>query len=52
MLGYKHIIKAIAKLKLRLKSKYPMYGKNHNIFTLNKISKIGILNPMFNKNIK
>jgi len=50
-LGYKHTIKAIRKMKLRLKdkTKHPMYGKKHSIFALGKISKPGVKNLMFNK---
>ena len=50
-LGYKHTLKAIKKMKLRYKdkTKHPMYGKNHDIFALSKISKPGKLNPMFGK---
>jgi len=38
MLGYKHTLDAINKMKLRLKdkTKHPMYGKTHNIFKKNK----------------
>jgi group I intron endonuclease len=52
MLGYKHTIKAIKKMKLRYKDKsnHPMFGKNHDSFALSKISKPGKLNPMFGKN--
>jgi len=51
MLGYKHTIKAIKKMKLRYKdkTKHPMYGKKHDSFALSKISKPGKLNPMFGK---
>jgi len=54
MLGYKHTIKAINKMKLRFKdkTKHPMYGKTHDTFALSKISKPGSLNPMFNKKHK
>lgn len=51
MLGYKHTLEAIKKMKLRFKdkTKHPMYGKTHDNFALSKISKPGKLNPMFNK---
>ena len=51
MLGYKHTIKAINKMKLRYKNKtnHPMFGKKHDSFALSKISKPGKLNPMFGK---
>jgi group I intron endonuclease len=51
MLGYKHTIRAINKMKLRYKDKtnHPMFGKNHDSFALSKISKPGKLNPMFGK---
>jgi group I intron endonuclease len=51
MLGYKHTIKAINKMKLRFKDKtnHPMFGKKHDSFALSKISKPGKLNPMFGK---
>ena len=51
MLGYKHTLEAINKMKLRLKDKknHPMYGKTHDLFALNKISKPGSKNPMFNR---
>jgi group I intron endonuclease len=51
MLGYKHTVEAIAKMKLRLadKTNNPMYGKKHTLNTLQAISKPGELNPMFNK---
>jgi group I intron endonuclease len=54
MLGYKHNLEAINKMKLRFKdkTKHPMYGKTYDIFALNKISKPGRLNPMFNKKHK
>jgi group I intron endonuclease len=53
-LGYKHTKEAIKKMKLRFldKTKHPMYGKTHNAFALEKISKPGSLNPMFNKKHK
>ena len=37
------------KLRYKDKTKHPMYGKNHDIFALSKISKPGKLNPMFGK---
>ena len=51
MLGYKHTIRAINKMKLRYKDKtnHPMFGKKHDSFALAKISKPGKLNPMFGK---
>lgn len=51
MLGYKHTLEAIKKMKLRFKDKsnHPMYGKTHDKFSLAKISKPGKLNPMFTK---
>jgi len=51
MLGYKHTKEAIAKMKLRFldKKNHPMFGKKHDKFTLNLISKPGELNPMFGK---
>jgi group I intron endonuclease len=50
-LGYKHTFRAIKKMKLRLKdkTKHPMFGKNHDSFALTKISKPGTLNPMYGK---
>ena len=50
-LGYKHTKKAIEKMKLRFldKTKHPMFGKKHNLFALQRISKPGKLNPMFGK---
>jgi group I intron endonuclease len=52
MLGYKHTIKAIKKMKLRFidKTKHPMFGKKQTKFALEKISKPGKLNPMYGKN--
>ena len=52
LLGYKHTIEAIEKMKLRYidKSNHPMFGKTHTSFALSKISKPGNLNPMFGKN--
>lgn len=49
LLDYKHTIKAIRKMKLRLKdkTKHPMYGKKNSIFALEKIRKPGVLNSMF-----
>lgn len=51
MLGYKHTKKAIEKMIFRYVNKlnHPMYGKNHNEFTLSLISKPGKLNPMYGK---
>ena len=51
LLGYKHTIEAIEKMKLRYKDKsnHPMLGKTHTSFALSKISKPGNLNPMFGK---
>lgn len=51
MLGYKHTLEAIKKMKLRFKDKsnHPMFGKTHDKFALAKISKPGKLNPMFTK---
>jgi group I intron endonuclease len=40
------------KLRLKDKTKHPMYGKTHDEFSLRKISNPGILNPMFNKTHK
>lgn len=54
MLGYKHTLKAIEKMKQRFKNKdnHPMYGKNHTYLALQKISKPGELNPMYGKSHK
>jgi hypothetical protein len=51
LLGYKHTIEAIEKMKLRYKDKsnHPMLGKTHTSFALSKKSKPGNLNPMFGK---
>ena len=37
------------KLRYKDRSKHPMYGKTHDSFALSKISKPGILNPMYRK---
>lgn len=51
LLGYKHTINTIEKMKLRYidKSNHPMLGKTPTSFALSKISKPGNLNPMFGK---
>ena len=51
LLGYKHTIASIEKMKKRFldKSNHPMYGKKHSKFALSKISKPGFLNPMYRK---
>ena len=51
LLGYKHTIRAIKKMKSRfkIKSNHPMFGKTHDSFALSKISKPGVLNPMYGK---
>lgn len=51
MLGYKHTVEAIKKMKDYYKNKnnHPMYGKNHTEKALSLISKPGILNPMYGK---
>jgi group I intron endonuclease len=51
LLGYKHTIASIEKMKKRFlyKSNHPMYGKKHSKFALSKISKPGVLNPMYGK---
>jgi group I intron endonuclease len=51
LIGYKHTLEAKQKMKNRflIKSNHPMFGKNHDKFALSKISKPGILNPMFGK---
>lgn len=51
MLGYKHTIEAIYKMKENYKDKnnHPMYGKNHTKEALSLISKSGKLNPMYGK---
>nr|UEX92947.1 hypothetical protein [Marasmiellus scandens] len=51
-LGYKHTIESINKMKKRylIKANHPMYGKKHDKFALAKISKPGVLNPMYGKN--
>lgn len=48
MLGYKHTLEAILKMKQRYKNKsnHPMFGKTHDNFALSKISKPGKLNPV------
>lgn len=48
MLGYKHTVEAIEKMKEYYKdpNNHPMYGKNHTKETLSLISKPGKLNPM------
>lgn len=56
MLGYKHTMAAIEKMRMRFKDKsnHPLYGKKHTSprreATLLKISKPGALNPMFGQN--
>lgn len=52
MLGYKHTMEAIAKMRLRFKNKsnHPWYGQKHTPETLLQIAKPGALNPMFGKN--
>lgn len=49
MLGYKHTMAAIEKMRMRFKDKnnHPLYGKKHTQESLLKISKPGALNPMF-----
>ena len=51
-LGYKHTIEAINKMKKRylIKANHPMWGRKHDKFALAKISKPGVLNPMYGKN--
>ena len=51
MLGYKHTVKAITKMKQRLGDKinHPMFGKKHTLKTINSMKKFGSLNPMFKK---
>lgn len=51
MLGYKHSIESIEKMKEYYKDKnnHPMYGKNHTKEVLFLISKPGELNPMYGK---
>lgn len=51
MLGYKHTVEAIEKMKEYYKDKnnHPMYGKNHTKEALSLISKPGELNPMCGK---
>lgn len=51
-LGYKHTIEAIKKMKKRYlnKANHPMFGRKHDKFALAKISKPGVLNPMYGKN--
>lgn len=51
LLDYKNTMEAIKKIKLRFKNKtkHPMFDKTHDKFALSKISKPGILNPMFGK---
>jgi group I intron endonuclease len=54
LLGYKHTIEAIEKMKLRFidKSNHPMFGKIHTSFALSELSKPGNLNPMLKKTKK
>ena len=38
------------KKRYLIKANHPMYGKKHDKFALAKISKPGVLNPMYGKN--
>ena len=51
MLGYKHTLNSIEKMKKRFLNphNHPMYGRSHTLEAKSLISKPGAKNPMFGK---